>query len=98
MEGETILVRPARDGDCTCIRCCRFRLGHFLARAWLFTLVAIGSFVWLSQLVAVRERVSMMIVATLATFGAALCWVKPARRFGHMRRPRTTVWPPPIEL
>jgi hypothetical protein len=98
MEGETMLVRPNRTGDCTCIRCCRFRRGHYIARAVLFTLIAIGSFLWLSQLIAVRERVSVMIIATLATFGAVLCWSKPARRLRHMLRPRTTVWPPPIEL
>ena len=98
MEGETILVPPNRHGDCTCIRCCRFRRSHYVARAWLFTAIAVGAFLWLSQLVAVRERVSMMIIATLATLGAVLCWIKPARRLGHMRRPRTTVWPPPIQL
>jgi hypothetical protein len=98
IDGDAILTRPNRAGDCTCMRCCRFRRSHFIARAVLFTLVAVGSFVWLSQLVAVRERVAVMIIATIATGGAVLCWGKPLRRLVHTLRPRSKTWPPPIEL
>lgn len=33
--------------------------------------------------------VTGLVVLTLAV------WYQPARRFLHMRRPRSTVWPPP---
>ena len=98
MDGDIVLVRPAQDGDCTCIRCCYYRRGRYVERAVLFTVLAVGSWLLLTQLIAVRERVAVMIVATIASVGALLCWIKPLRRLRHRQHPRTTNWPPPISL
>jgi hypothetical protein len=95
-DGETLLTPPDRPGDCTCVFCCHFRGRHYLLRALFFTALTIGAFASTTLFVEVRQKVVVMLVATTMTVPTVLCWIKPIRRVRHMRRPKTTDWPPPL--
>jgi hypothetical protein len=95
-DGETLLTRPERAGDCTCLSCCYYRRGHYLGRAVFFAAVTLVAFASVNLLVEVREKVAVMLIATAVAVPAALCWIKPIRRGRHMRHPKTTEWPPPF--
>jgi hypothetical protein len=97
------LVAPTRPGDCTCVFCSTFRTRHLVARAVVMTVVALAAVV-IAALAALQLRDSqggaagmvgaMFIFATGLVVLAGVTWYQPLRRWLHMRRPRSTAWPP----
>jgi hypothetical protein len=102
---ERQLTRPPRSGECTCLFCGLFRTHHYWVRAVFATAIVPGA-LWIAYAVNTyvsRQKVPggggivgvLLLIATACAVLALGCWYQPVRRLVHLRKPRSTVWPPP---